>query len=130
MEEDFYASIKLKTGEEIFAIVSADFSEISAFLVVNNPIIISNHRTRSGESGYKVEPWMKTTTEDTFIISMDDVVTIVENKDIEIIDIHTNFTKSINFSRNNSKSSISRKMGYISSVKEAKKILERIYKNS
>lgn len=127
MEEDFYASIKLKTGEEIFALVSADFETDNKFLVINNPITICPHKNRSGDSGYKVEPWLKTTTEDTFIIGIEDILTIVETKDSEIIDIHNNFIRSISHLKNN-KPSLSRKMGYISSVSEAKKLLERIYK--
>jgi hypothetical protein len=127
MEEDFYASIKLKTGEEIFAVVSANFESDNKFLVINNPITICAHKNRSGESGYKVEPWLKTTTEDTFIIGIEDILTIVETNDEEIIDIHNNFVRSISYLKNN-KTSLSRKMGYISSVNEAKKLLERIYR--
>ena len=31
--------------------------------------------------GYKVEPWLKTTREDMFIINMDNVITLSESMD-------------------------------------------------
>ena len=74
IEEDFYCTLKLKSGEEVFAKVAASEEEERTFLIVSNPIVISEYKSRGGESGYKIEPWLKTTTEDMFIIKLDDVV--------------------------------------------------------
>ena len=41
MEEDFYATLKLKTGEEIFAKVAASEEEDRTYIVVSYPIMIS-----------------------------------------------------------------------------------------
>jgi hypothetical protein len=128
MEEDFYASIKLKTSEEIFAKVLPCEEHNSIILLVTNPIIIENYKNRNGEVGYKVEPWMKTTTEDMFLIKMEDVITITENTDIEMIMMYQSYIKKINSIKNNTQN-ISRKMGYISNVNDAKKLLEKIYKD-
>jgi hypothetical protein len=128
MEEDFYASIKLKTSEEIFAKVLPCEEHNSIILLVTNPIIIENYKNRNGEVGYKVEPWMKTTTEDMFLIKMEDVITITENTDIEMIMMHQSYVKKISNIKNNNQD-ISRKMGYISNVNDAKKLLEKIYKD-
>jgi hypothetical protein len=128
MEDDFYASIKLKTGEEIFARVLPCDEGDRINLIVTNPIVVENYKSRSGMQGYKIEPWMKTTTEDMFLIRMEDVITITENNDVEMIILHESYVKKISDLKNN-KPLISRKMGYLANVDDAKKLLEKIYKN-
>lgn len=131
MEDDFYATLKLKTGEEIFAkVIPTDESE-SLKLLVTNPIVITNLNSRTGNKvGYKVEPWLKTTKEDMFVINLTDVITISESRDIEMIMMHQTFIKKQNDTVfETKKPNMTRKMGYISDVNEAKKILEKIYKN-
>ena len=39
MEDDFYATIKFKNGEEIFAKVSASEEEDRTMLVLSNPVM-------------------------------------------------------------------------------------------
>ena len=129
MEDDFYASIKLKTGEEIFARVLPCDEENKITLIVTNPIMITSVRGRGDSSGYKIEPWMKTTTEDMFVIKMDDIITMSETSDIEIIMIHQSFVQRIDDMKNQ-RPNISRKMGYLSNVNDAKELLEKIFKNS
>ena len=41
IEDDFYATVKLKTGEEIFCKVAASEEEDRTMLIVTNPIIVS-----------------------------------------------------------------------------------------
>lgn len=127
MEDDFYASLKLKTGEEIFARVLPCDENNKISLIIMNPIVVENYKGRSGIQGYKIEPWMKTTTEDMFLIKMDDVITITENIDIEMIMLHESYVKKINNLKSD-KPPISRKMGYLTNVNDAKKLLEKIYK--
>jgi hypothetical protein len=128
MEDDFYASIKLKTGEEIFARVLPCDENNKISLIITNPIIVENYKGRGGMQGYKIEPWMKTTTEDMFLIKMEDIITISENTDIEMIILHESYVKKINNLKSD-KPSISRKMGYLANVNDAKRLLEKIYKN-
>ena len=128
IEEDFYATVKLKTGEEIFAKVAASEEEGRTMLIVSNPIIISEIKSRTGVSGYKLEPWLKTTTDDMFIINFEDVLTLSESSDIEMIILYQNYIRQS--SKRNTSSKISRKMGYISSVTDAKEILEKLFKSS
>ncbi len=131
MEEDFYASIKLKNTEEIFAKVSPCFEENKTFLLLSNPITISEFKTRSGVVAYKLESWLKTSKDDMFIINMDEVLTISESKDIEMILMYQNYVRqSKDYGSDSSRRKIDRKMGYISSVNDAKEILEKLYKNS
>ena len=129
MEDDFYASIKLNTGEEIFARVLPCDEENKITLIVTNPIMITSIKGRGDSSGYKIEPWMKTTTEDMFIIHMNNVITMTETNDLEMIMIHQSFVRRIEDMKNN-RHSVSRKMGYIANVNDAKELLEKIYKNS
>ena len=128
IEEDFYATVKLKTGEEIFAKVAASEEDDRTMLIVSNPITVSEIKGRSGLVGYKVEPWLKTTTEDMFIINLEDVLTLSESSDIEMIMMYQNYIRQSTKEGNQSK--INRKMGYLANVNDAKEILEKLYKNS
>ena len=128
IEEDFYATVKLKTGEEIFCKVAASEEEDRTLLIVTNPIIVSEIKSRSGIVGYKLEPWLKTTTEDMFILNVEDVLTMSESSDIEMIMMYQNYIRQSTTDGNQSK--LSRKMGYLANVNDAKEILEKLYKNS
>jgi hypothetical protein len=128
IEEDFYATVKLKTGEEIFAKVAASEEDDRTMLIVSNPITVSEIKGRTGLVGYKLEPWLKTTTEDMFIINLEDVLTLSESSDIEMIMMYQNYIRQSTKEGNQSK--INRKMGYLANVNDAKEILEKLYKNS
>ena len=82
MEDDFYATIKLKTGEEIFAIASSVQENGKDLLMISTPITLSEIKSRTGMTGYKVEPWLKTTSEDMFILNMNDIITISSDTNI------------------------------------------------
>ena len=70
IEDDFYATVKFKSGEEIFAKVAATEEEDRTMLLVSNPIVVQEIKSRSGSVGYKIEPWLKTTTDDMFVIKL------------------------------------------------------------
>ena len=93
IEEDFYATLKLKSGEELFAKVAASDEDDRVMLLVHNPIIISEIKTKGNLVGYKVEPWLKTTKEDMFIINLDNVITLSESVDLEMINMYQNFLR-------------------------------------
>jgi hypothetical protein len=128
IEEDFYATVKLKTGEEIFCKVAASEEDDRTMLIVTNPIIVSEIKGRTGVVGYKLEPWLKTTTEDMFILNIEDVLTMSESSDIEMIVMYQNYIRQSTKDSNQSK--INRRMGYLANVNDAKEILEKLYKNS
>ena len=129
IEEDFYATIKFKSGEEIYAKVAASEEEDRTMLILHNPITVCEMKGKSGLVGYKVEPWLKTTREDMFIINLDDVLTLSESSDIQMIMMYQNFVRDSE-KENNNQSKMSRRMGYISNVNDAKEILEKIYKDN
>ena len=129
MEDDFYATIKFKNGEEIFAKVAASEEEERTMLVIHNPITAVEIKQRGQMVGYKVEPWLKTTKEDMFIINLVDVLTMSESSDVHMIRMYQRFVQDSDRDNKNLPK-ISRKMGYISTVHDAKDILEKLYKSS
>ena len=127
MEDDFYGTIKFKNGEEIFAKVAASEEEDRTMLILHNPILITEIKGKRGIVGYKVEPWLKTSREDMFIINMSDVLTLSESSDIEMIMMHQRYLRDSQDDEDN-RSKINRKMGYIGNVHDAKELLEKLYK--
>ncbi len=134
MEDDFYATIKLKSGEEIFTKVAASEEGNRIMLIMTNPIMIEQVKSRIGNIGYRIEPWLKTTSDDMFIIDLDNVVTMSESEDIKIILMYQDYVRNKDNENgghdSNNKSNINRRMGYLSSVNDAKEVLEKIYKNT
>lgn len=129
IEDDFYCTLKLKTGEEIFAKVAASEEKDRTILIISNPITVNEIKSRTGIVGYKIEPWLKTTKEDMFIINLEDVLTLSESSDIEMIMMYQSYVRQSNRERNN-EPKLNRRMGYIANVNDAKELLEKLYKNS
>ena len=132
MEDDFYATIKFKSGEEIFALVGYSEEEDRTFLLLESPITIQKVKNRSGGSvyAYKVEPWLKTTKDDLFVVNMEDVLTLNESKDVETIAMHKTFSHHQNQYYDTKQKKLNRRMGYISTINEAKKSLEKLFKDN
>jgi len=129
MEDDFYGTIKFKNGEEIFAKIAASEESDRTMLVIHHPITVCEVKARAGTVGYKVEPWLKTTREDMFIINMDNVLTMSESSDVHMIRMYQRFVQDTDRDNKN-QPKISRKMGYIATVNDAKDILEKLYNTS
>ena len=129
MEDDFYGTIKFKNGEEIFAKVAASEEDDRTMLVISHPITTVEIKQRGQMVGYKVEPWLKTTKDDMFIINMDNVLTMSESSDIHMINMFQQFVQDSARDKKG-QPKLSRKMGYISSVNDAKDILEKLYRSS
>ena len=129
IEDDFFATIKFKSGEEIFCKVASSDEEDRLMLLVSNPVIIAEIKGRTGIVGYKVEPWLKTTKDDMFLINLTDVLTMSESNDLEMITMHQQYVKHNDKNGDgSSKYKLNRKMGYLSNINDAKDILEKIYK--
>ena len=125
--DEFYASLKLTSGEEILALVMVELGETEN-IVVSNPVVCQEIRS-SGTNipmGYKFEPWMKLTDDDTFIISLEKIITISQINSNELIDTYNDLVKH-GFKATNP--DLTKDMGYISSVSKARDILEKLYKS-
>lgn len=130
IEEDFYSTIKLISGEEIFAKVAASEEDDRTMLLLDHPVTIESVERNGNILGYKLEPWLKTTTDDMFILDMKHVMTMSESSDHEIISLYQNFVRQFNKMKKARQPNINRKMGYISTVNDAKDLLEKIFKKS
>ena len=88
---------------------------------------VSEIKNKSGLVGYKVEPWLKTTRDDMFLIDMNNVITLSESTDMEMIIMYQHFLKDAQ-RQPHQQHKLNRRMGYISNVKDAKRNLEKIFK--
>tara|TARA_B100000686_G_C16286267_1_gene711366 strand:- start:265 stop:681 length:417 start_codon:yes stop_codon:yes gene_type:complete len=127
IEDDFYATIKLKSGEEVFARVAASEEEDRTMLIVHTPVTVSEIKNKNGLVGYKVEPWLKTTRDDMFLIDMNNVITLSESSDMEMIVMYQHFLRDAQRELHH-QHKLNRRMGYISNVNDAKENLEKIFK--
>ena len=127
IEDDFYATIKLKSGEEVFARVAASEEDDRTMLIIHSPVTFGEIKNKGGLVGYKVEPWLKTTREDMFIVNMDNVITMSESSDMEMIVMYQHFLRDSQRDVQN-QHKLNRRMGYISNVNDAKENLEKIFK--
>jgi len=133
MSDKFLAVVKLKTGEEVIAKVqpSPELDVIS----LDCPAMVghSNFSRKPGISVIKIEPWIKTGQETTYIVKMSNVITTCEVNDKEVIKAYNRFVNAYyenEFPVKKPSSKMTKEMGYISNVKDARKSLENIFKNS
>jgi hypothetical protein len=130
MGEEFYCILKLVSGEEIFSSVMVDENEGDPVIVLQNPVTMKTFQNHQGMY-VKVKPWIEMSSDDLFMIKLDKVITMTESKDDHLINIYENFIKedeSIEVHHPGGRIKPSQKMGYISSVEDARKRLEKIFK--
>ena len=133
MSNKFLAVIKLNTGEEVIAKIepSPEFDAIS----LDRPAMVgqSAFSRKPGLSIIKIEPWIKTGREKTYIVEMSNVITTCEITDKEVITAYNQFVKAYyetEVPKLKPKPKMTKEMGYISNVKDARKSLENIFNNS
>jgi len=129
MGEEFHAVIKLVTGEEIFSLVCVDENDGDPILLLMNPVVMKVMKNHVGQY-VKVRPWMEIPSDDMYVIKYDKIVTMTEVKEGQMIDFYTRYLNEEDFDwEENGRTRISNKMGYISSVEDARKTLEKLYNN-
>ena len=130
MGDEFYAIIKLVSGEEILSLVMVDENDGDPVLVLQNPITLKAFHNQ-GSMHLKVKPWIEMSSDDFFIIKLDKIITMTETKDKRLINIYNDYIEdgdSIDVYNPSGKVKPSSKMGYISSVEDARKKLENLFK--
>ena len=129
MGEEFHAVIKLVTGEEIFSLVCVDENDGDPILLLMNPVIMKLMRNHIGQY-VKVKPWMEIPTDSMYVITYDKIITMTEVKEGQMIEFYTRYLddEDVDFTEDG-RVKPDTKMGYISSVKEARRMLEKIYNN-
>ncbi len=133
MSDKFLAVIKLNTGEEIIAKIEP--SPELDIIVLDRPAMVghSSFTRKPGISVIKIEPWIKTGRETTYIVKMSNVITTCEVSDKDVIKAYNKFVKAYYETEpftEKPKPKMTKEMGYISNVKDARKSLENIFKNS
>jgi len=129
MQEEFYSIIKLVSGEELLSLVSIDENDGDPLVILQNPICIKMIESSQGLY-VKVKSWMELSDDDFFIVRPDKIITMTETKDENLIEIYNNYIEdndSIEVHTPSGKVKPSSKMGYVSSVEEARKSLENLY---
>lgn len=125
-EEEFYATIKLISGEEIFAKVCPFDENNKTILVLDNPITIEAiYVPKLKGTIAKVHPWIKLSDDTMFIIDLNKVITMTEVFESSLIKMHKKYSRE-RFKSSN-KSEITPNMGYVSSIADARQSLEKLY---
>ncbi len=65
-----------------------------------------------------------------FVIKLDDILTMSESSDIEMIMMYQDYIRSSNRVGTDNQSNISRNMGYLGNVNDTKELLEKIFNRS
>ena len=97
-------------------------------LILDNPITMETINIRQlGITTIKVSPWIKFSEDSMFVIDMNKVITMTETNDEDLIQMHQKYVREKNKTSNKSK--ITSKMGYLSSIADARVSLEKLYKS-
>ena len=117
---EFLAAIKLVSGEELLSMVTSVHDENGDYLIVENPIEIEEVIMPNKQAGAKVQPWMKFSREEQFVIPKEHIITIVEVAQEVAVFYHMSLRKlNTDF--------ISDAKGKISTVDEARIKLNKIF---
>ena len=132
MEEDFYATVKLLSGEELVSKVCYLPDEDK--LILEKPLIVENAKQRKGQlevTGFALKEWISATFDNMFIINRSHIMTIVEIEG-EIVDFYEKTLNKLESGKSlaGRGNKLPRGSGYLGSVKEMKKTLEDIFNKS
>ena len=130
MGEEFHAVLKLITGEEIFALVSVDENDGDSIIMLSNPVIMKMMHSPSGHY-VKVKPWLELPDQDLFLIKYDKIVTMSEVTDKQMIKFYTRYLNEDDIDIEiDGQVSLNDKMGFLTTVEDARQSLENIFKNN
>ena len=118
---EFLAALKLVSGEEVLAMVEYVRDENGDYLIVDNPIQVEEVMLQGNKAGAKVQPWMKFSREEEFLIPKDKVITVVE------VDTEVQIFYAMSLRRLNG-DTITDSSGRISTVEQARISLDKIFK--
>ena len=129
MGEEFHAVVKLVTGEEVFALVCVDENDGDPIILLMNPVIMKVMRNHVGQY-VKVRPWMEMATDSMYVVKYDKIVTMTEVKEEKMITFYEKYLNEddTDYEEEEGRTKITDKMGYVSSVDDARQMLENLYK--
>ena len=127
MGEEFHAAIKLITGEEIFSLVCVDENDGDPIILLMNPVIMKVMRNHVGQF-VKVKPWIQMSDDSMYVIKYDKIITMTEVTEKKMITFYNKYLNEEDCDWDeDGKTKISDKMGYITTVDAARKMLENLY---
>ena len=130
MGEEFHAVLKLVTGEEIFALGSVDENDGDPIIMLSNPVVMKMLYNGAGQY-VKVRPWLELPTEDLFLMKYDKIVTMSEISDKQMIKFYNRYLNEDDVDIElDGKVSLNPKMGFITTVEDARKSLENIFNSN
>ena len=130
MGDEFYAVLKLITGEEIFALVSVDENDGDSIIMLSNPVTMKMLSSPAGKY-VKVKPWLDLPNQDLFLIKYDKIITMSEVTDEQMIKFYTRYLNEDDIDIEiDGQVSLNDKMGLLTTVEDARKSLERVFKNN
>ena len=136
MEEDFIATIKLTTGEELISKVSYMPDDDS--LVLEHPMEVTkvdDTRKNIRVAGFALSEWIHSTFDHMFILPKKHVLTMTEVEDPNIKNFYTVSVQRqeielTQFKEAANPQQFTRDMGNLGSVNKTKQALEDLYKRS
>ena len=128
-KKDFLAVIKLVSGEEIISTITPCEEDDRTLLLLDHPVMFESVMIRNnGVGAIKVIPWVQAATDTILILDMDKVITMSEVFDKEVIRIYNRYLTDKD--RETNESVVTKDMGYLSTVTDARIFLEKLYKNN
>ena len=128
MQEEFHGVIKLITGEEIFGLVSIDENDGDPVIMLQSPVIMKVFNNPTGQY-VKIKPWLEIPEEDIFLIKYDKIITMTEVKNEQMIQFYDRYLSDDDFDFEiDGRVNLSSHMGLLSTVEDARKRLEEIFK--
>ena len=126
-KEDFLAVIKLVSGEEVISNVTPCDEDDRTLLLLDSPVVFETIMMRNNSMGaIKVIPWIQASGDTILILNMDKVITMSEVFDKEVIRIYNRYINDKD--RETNESIVTKDMGYLSTVTDARIFLEKLYK--
>ena len=131
-DQEFLATIKLVSGEEVISMVL--YLEDEDKVLLSNPFSVEQSRQKQGQleiTGFSFKEWVMASFDDMYIIGRDHIITITEvegpikefyEKNLEKIQSNKQLLHKPN--------KLPRKSGYLGSINDTKNTLENIYKKS
>ena len=132
-ETEFYAVIKLVSGEEIFSLIDVDLEPEDPIIILQNPVKMKV-KVKGIMMQTQIEPWMQLPEDDIFMIRLSNVITMTEVNPLEneeLIDSYNEFLQRVSNLKSDDwtfESEITNKMGSLGTVKDARNKLEEDFK--
>ena len=131
-DQEFLATLKLVSGEEVISMVL--YLEDEDKVLLSNPFSVEQSRQKQGQleiTGFSFKEWVMASFDDMYIIGRDHIITITEVEG-PIKEFYEKNLEKIQSSKQllHKPNKLPRKSGYLGSINDTKNTLENIYKKS